>query len=464
MSVNDLRITEVMYNPAPGGFEYIEITNTGDTPVSAADFFVGNSDFMPEYYTLSGPDAAFAPMVPAGATIVLVPSAPDFSGEVFVPPVPVSQSDFEAAYGPLPAAAVYFNYSAFFLNSDGNGLPGGLSYTIGGVDIFADSVFIPDGAAPGQSVSLSLTDGTTTIGTPTPGSTGTAPPPPPPSGEEISGTNSSDVLAGTTGDDTIDGGSGNDEIDAGAGHDTVLGGKGKDSISGGDGDDMIDSGGQADLVYGGNGDDRIYGGLGNDSLFGDDGDDVIFGGSNNDIINGGRGNDTLYGDHGADTISGGSDDDEIYGGRSNDKLNGNSGNDSLFGGNGNDKLTGGTGDDYLDGGAQADRLDGGDGNDTLVGGLGNDELTGGAGADTFVFAGVVNNDVITDFEAGIDTIDFTAYGPFSVEDAIAIASDTPEGVLLDLYGNGSVLLEGVALSDLSLNDFNFILDDTLTVV
>lgn len=49
MSVNDLRITEVMYNPAPGGFEYIEITNTGDTPVSAADFFVGNSDFMPEY-------------------------------------------------------------------------------------------------------------------------------------------------------------------------------------------------------------------------------------------------------------------------------------------------------------------------------------------------------------------------------------------------------------------------------
>ena len=108
-------------------------------------------------------------------------------------------------------------------------------------------------------------------------------------------------------------------------------------------------------------------------------------------------------------------------------------------------------------------MDGGAGEDVLFGGLGHDELTGGADADTFVFAGVVNNDIITDFEVGIDQIDFTAYGPISEVDAVAIASQPGSDVVLDLGSNGKVTLQGITLEDLSLDDFVFTAD-TLVVV
>ncbi|MCO5118053.1 MAG: Ig-like domain-containing protein [Burkholderiaceae bacterium] len=53
-----------------------------------------------------------------------------------------------------------------------------------------------------------------------------------------------------------------------------------------------------------------------------------------------------------------------------------------------------------------DVLDGGAGNDLIFGQGGNDTLTGGAGADTFVFSMHADNgnDVITDFEVGVDRI------------------------------------------------------------
>ena len=72
-------------------------------------------------------------------------------------------------------------------------------------------------------------------------------------------------------------------------------------------------------------------------------------------------------------------------------------------------LAGLTGNDQLLGGSGADRLSGGAGADTLAGGAGADRLTGGAGADHFVYSSLAEagagNDLIGDFQGGIDVID-----------------------------------------------------------
>ena len=51
-----------------------------------------------------------------------------------------------------------------------------------------------------------------------------------------------------------------------------------------------------------------------------------------------------------------------------------------------------------------DGIPGGGGNDKLTGGTGNDTMTGGAGADNFYFVSGDGQNVITDFEIGVDTI------------------------------------------------------------
>lgn len=121
------------------------------------------------------------------------------------------------------------------------------------------------------------------------------------------------------------------------------------------------------------------------------------------------------------------------------------------------------GADVLDGGKGNDILRGGNGNDSLDGGKQSDTMNGGADADTFVFAGSINENIITDFETGIDQIDFTAYGPISDADAMAIASQAGKHVLLDLGSNGRVTLLNTDLGDLSLDDFIYIQDDIFVV-
>ena len=99
----------------------------------------------------------------------------------------------------------------------------------------------------------------------------------------------------------------------------------------------------------------------------------------------------------------------------NDTIAGQAGNDSLSGLGGRDLLSGTTGKDVLDGGAGADTLNGGAGNDKLAGGAGADVLTGGVGADVFIFADALSvgtgalHDRITDFAAGIDKLDLSAF-------------------------------------------------------
>lgn len=272
-----------------------------------------------------------------------------------------------------------------------------------------------------------------------------------------------DNVWGGDGDDDIYGGSGRDRLNGNSGDDDIFGGSGSDIIRGGKGEDYIEGGDQSDEIYAGAQSDEVYGGNGNDLILGEEGADLLFGGYGNDTIDGGSFDDVIYGDHGRDKLNGGSGDDIVYGGKSDDKLNGNSGDDQLFGGRGNDVITGGTGDDVLDGGRQGDRLFGGDGNDILHGGIGNDELTGGADADTFVFAGSVNDDVITDFEVGVDKIDVSSYGAISAGAALDAIAQVGADVLIDLKGDGTITLQNIAVEDLSFDDFIFAAADIFDV-
>ncbi|QLQ20896.1 MAG: hypothetical protein HZT43_18460 [Exiguobacterium profundum] len=116
----------------------------------------------------------------------------------------------------------------------------------------------------------------------------------------------------------------------------------------------------------------------------------------------------------------------------------------------------------MSGRAGRDVLTGGDGSDRLVGGADGDTLSGGAGGDVFVFEKLNGNDVVTDFQNGIDKIDIQAFGidPASFASAVApFFTTVPGGVLLDLSGlgatSGQVTFLGLALGDIDVTDFVF---------
>ncbi len=193
----------------------------------------------------------------------------------------------------------------------------------------------------------------------------------------------------------------------------------------------------------------------------DDGSAII-GGNARDTLVGGEGEDHLFGRGGRDLL---------LGGAGNDVLQGDNGRDTLIGEGGMDRLDGGRGDDLLIGGAMADELKGGDGDDILdegaghgmiEGGRGDDLITGGTGADAFMVAPDSGNDVVTDFEATGDAQG--AFDHIAFRDIVASqvsVTDTDAGVLVawDTDGSdapdGSVLLLGLAVSDLRQSDFMF---------
>lgn len=119
----------------------------------------------------------------------------------------------------------------------------------------------------------------------------------------------------------------------------------------------------------------------------------------------------------------------------------------------NDRLTGNSGGDVLSGGAGQDLLDGAGGNDILLDGTGNDTLSGGAGADVFVLCLDGADDVILDYQAGIDRIDLTGWGRVYSVDALSI-NQTATGAIISYRGevlvvqstNGQPLSSSVFLS------------------
>jgi Ca2+-binding RTX toxin-like protein len=119
-------------------------------------------------------------------------------------------------------------------------------------------------------------------------------------------------------------------------------------------------------------------------------------------------------------------------------LNGNDSgiHDVIGGGAGDDTLNGLSGNDVLRGDAGNDQLFGGAGNDQIVGGAGTDMLFGGEGADTFVLARGMNLDVLTDFEAGVDKLDLSAFGLGGIANLTSKVQSTGSTTMFVNFGNG----------------------------
>lgn len=244
--------------------------------------------------------------------------------------------------------------------------------------------------------------------------------------DALFGEDGDDHLFGGLGGDSLNGGAGNDELiggisefgGSGDGVDWLYGGTGNDTLYGGSDTDALFGEGDDDWLFGGEGDDGLNGGDGNDALYGNEGTDWLFGGAGNDLLSGDLDTDALFGEDGDDTLYGGGGGDNLDGGTGLDALYGGDGVDWLYGGDDNDTLDGGAdgdqlygeaGSDILLGGAGNDGLDGGYGDDTLDGGAGNDVLVGYFGIDTFILhPSQADEDVIRDFETGIDKLGLTA--------------------------------------------------------
>ena len=179
----------------------------------------------------------------------------------------------------------------------------------------------------------------------------------------------------------------------------------------------------------------------------------IFGTPNNDILRGTEGMDRIYGYAGSDRLYGGAGNDTLDGGDGNDLLYGGDGNDLLLGGNGSDRLYGEAGNDILDGGEGNDILYGGDGDDTLIGGPGNDRLYGGAGRDIFVLAQGMGQDIIYDFEDGLDKIRID--GSLTFQDLQITQSGSSTLIKIAETGESLASLSNMNASLIGVDDFIF---------
>ena len=131
-------------------------------------------------------------------------------------------------------------------------------------------------------------------------------------------------------------------------------------------------------------------------------------------------------------------------------------------------INGGSGVDTITGGAGVDTINGGAGNDVITAGAGKDVMTGGTGSDTFAFAvgdssaAVGDFDTITDFLAGTDKLQFTAFVDVvsaqqsavqaavtalaagstaaQIETAMLLANTTDLGVAFATYGGDTYVL------------------------
>ena len=250
----------------------------------------------------------------------------------------------------------------------------------------------------------------------------------------------------TAGDDMLDGGPGDDYLDGGFGNDRLVGGTGVDYLEGGPGDDELDAGSGDDYLRGGPGADRLDGGSGDDWLEGSDGDDVLDGGDGNDLLagddfpffllfeleRGGADADgpvVYYPCAGADAVG------AIMG----------------VGDDADGPIAGY--DPYV---SSLTSVLAAWGDDTLSGGAGDDRLSGGPGADVFIFAPAGGYDVVTDFRAGEDKIDLSAFAGIDSTDGLALQQQGDD-LIIDLaaHGGGEITLQGFNETDLADAHFIF---------
>lgn len=292
--------------------------------------------------------------------------------------------------------------------------------------------------------------------------------------------------------------------------DLFVNGVGASVFHGGDGEDTVDYSGAATGVTANlsanritvgavddavTGVENVIGSGANDVLVGDGAANHLMGGEGVDRLDGRGGGDTLEGGGGNDIYTVDSSDDTVIegaGGGGSDRVNafadfvnpdnveflvgrfanvglqltGNgevnritganriNSPDEILGLGGNDKLVGLVGDDVIDGGQGRDRIFGNSGQDVITGGAGADVMTGQQNADTFVFGLGSGVDTITDFTAGVDLIDLTAYDFADFAALDAVLSDIKGRAQINLNGNQDVLrLNGVVEADLDADDF-----------
>ncbi|NES67616.1 MAG: vanadium-dependent haloperoxidase, partial [Okeania sp. SIO2D1] len=132
-------------------------------------------------------------------------------------------------------------------------------------------------------------------------------------------------------------------------------------------------------------------------------------------------------------------DDDLIGTTANNLIYGNRGDDIIQSLDGNDLLHGGKGDDLLDGGL---------GDDIIGGQTGDDILIGGLGGDMFEFGFGDGDNIITDFEDGIDVIGLDDGLSFEQLTIAQIGNDTRIST-----ERLSITLQGVQDSAIGIDDF-----------
>ena len=234
------------------------------------------------------------------------------------------------------------------------------------------------------------------------------------------------------------------QIEGTSGDDYLVGDEFNNIISGFDGNDTLLGLAGDDTMYGGTGNDEMNGGADFDRMYGESGDDTMNGGEDNDIVNGGIGNDILIGGGGIDLMGGA---------QGNDVMAGEDGHDNMYGNLGDDNMNGGEGNDFMEGHDGADVLRGMSGNDRINGGNGNDNLGGGAGADRFIYSDGWGDDIIADFENGIDIIDMSnVAGVNGISDLTITFSD---GSTYLSYQGDEIRLFAENIANIGAEDFVF---------
>jgi trimeric autotransporter adhesin len=297
----------------------------------------------------------------------------------------------------------------------------------------------------------------------------------------IIGNDKSNVLVGLGGKDYLDGGKGSDIMMGGTGDDEYVVDHKEDMAweFSEQGIDTVHS--SIDYELGDNLEDLILAnGAGAIDGTGNERDNKIVGNDSNNILIGGDGRDKLYGGGGQDTMLGGDGDDkfdidssddivvEFAGGGDFDTVTARTSYEnplnveymSLFG---KDAIvgTGNWQDNTISGGDVGNLILGNDGNDTLIGRGGDDTLTGGADNDTFTFAKNEGNDVVTDFKANGDhdviEIQSDIFKDFTdmMYSTKQVGNDTV--IKLDAAGSTVITLQGVDMSTLQAQDFNYLL-------
>lgn len=136
--------------------------------------------------------------------------------------------------------------------------------------------------------------------------------------------------------------------------------------------------------------------------------------------------------------------------------------ESIYGGYGHDVIYAYGGNDLLWGGAGDDILYGGAGDDELYGGSGINDLYGGSGRDWFYMSprtlgGDFSDDLIRDFEFGLDRIDVSAWGVSDFAQIKALLTTDAYGdATLNAYFDGQdhmLTLADVAPNQLLSSDF-----------